>query len=119
MFSTRAIIAVIVAGIAGTIANSFAITALAGAAVLPLIFSLGRNLVAIIVAFLLPLIYARMTGFTAHIVSFLALTIIPSILAKTVFAAAAPWGIVLGVNAVYAVVAIIVYVLIVRAPATR
>ena len=114
MFNTRTVIAAVLAGIAGTIANSIAITAVMGAPVMPLIFSFGREIVAILVAMLLIPIFARMVGASAWITAFLALTIIPSILAKLVFAAAAPWSAVLMLNAVYAIVAIIVYVIVTR-----
>ncbi len=114
MFNTRTIIAAVLAGIAGTIANSIAITAVMGAPLMPLILSFGREAVAILVALLLIPIFARMAGPTAWITSFLTLTILPSVLAKLVFGAGAAWGAVLMLNAVYAIVAIIVYLLVVR-----
>jgi hypothetical protein len=48
-----------------------------------------------------------------------ALTVIPSILAKLVFGADAPWLFVLGVNAVYAIAAWVVYLAIMRAGSGR
>ncbi len=118
MFTSRTLIAVVVAGIAGTIANAVVVALLFGAPLLPLIFSFGRLAVAILVALLLPPLFAGMGRGAAAAAGFVALTIIPSILAKTVFAAGAPWGVVLGVNAVYAAVAVIVYVAMAR-PASR
>ena len=115
----KTIVAVVVAGIVGTIANSAAITAAFGAPFVPLAISPGRNLVAILVAALLPLIYGRLTGAAAHLVALLALTVIPSVLAKTVFAAQAPWLAVLLLNGVYALAAIVVYLLITRGAETR
>lgn len=112
MFTPRRLVAVVVAGILGTIANSIVVAALTPNAVGPLILSFGRNAVAIIVALLLPVIFARLAGAAAWATGLVALTLIPSILAKTVFAVGAPWPFVIGVNAVYAVAAIVVYAVI-------
>tara|TARA_R100000306_G_C4356321_1_gene132900 strand:- start:442 stop:825 length:384 start_codon:yes stop_codon:yes gene_type:complete len=114
MFNSRNIIAAILAGIAGTIANSIAVSAALGAPLLDLIFSFGREAVAILVALLLIPIFARMEGAAAWLTGFLTLAIVPSILAKTVFAIEAGWTTVLILNAVYAITAVIVYVLIAK-----
>ena len=103
---------VILAGILGTAANALAVSLLFGAPLMPLILSPGRNAVAILVAILLIPIFARMRGAGAWITALILLTVIPSILAKTVFAAQAPWGTVLGLNSVYALVATIIFVAI-------
>ena len=58
----RSFIVAVIAGIVGTIANSIAINIMAGADVMPLILSFGRNAVAILVAFLLIPLYARRSG---------------------------------------------------------
>ncbi|KAF0676892.1 hypothetical protein [Profundibacterium mesophilum] len=110
MSTTAAIVGVILAGILGTVANSFAISYLFGVEAMPLILDAGRLAVAILVAILLIPIFARMGGFAAWIVALAALTVIPSLLAVYVFAAEAPWSVVLGVNFVYALVATIVFV---------
>lgn len=112
------IVAVIVAGIVGTLANSVVVAALTPNEFVPLAISPGRNVVAILVAALLPLIYARLAGATAAVTAILALTIIPSVLAKTVFGVGAPWLFVLAVNAVYAVAAWAVYLAIAGSTAT-
>lgn len=117
MFTPRTLMAVILAGIAGTIANSLVVAGLVGAPLWGLILSFGRNAVAILVALLLPVIYARMHGIAAHAVAVVALAVIPSILAKTVFGVAAPWGLALAVNAVYAVSAVVVYLALTRSRA--
>ena len=109
MFTPRNIMIVIIAGILGTIANSIIINIMAGAPVMPLILSLGRNAVAIIVALLLIPIFARNANATAWVIALVALTVIPSLLAKFVFGAGAPWTFVLWVNFVYAFVATLVY----------
>jgi hypothetical protein len=112
MPAVRLILAVIVAGVVGTVVNSAVAALLTGHAFLPLAVSPGRNAVAIAVAVLLPLIYAGTSGIPAAILAVVALTVIPSILAKLVFGIAAPWPFVLGVNAVYAVAAWAVYLAI-------
>jgi hypothetical protein len=109
------ILAVVIAGVAGTIANSVVVAALTPNDFLALAISPGRLIVAIIVAALLPVIYAQMSGAKAGVVAVAALTIIPSLLAKLVFGVGAPWGLALGVNAVYAVVAWAVYLGFMRA----
>ena len=100
-------------GVAGTVANSAVVALLTGNAFLPLAVSPGRNAVAIAVAVLLRLlIYAGMAGIPAAILAVVALTVVPSVLAKLVFGIGAPWHFVLGVNVVYAVAAWAVYLAI-------
>jgi hypothetical protein len=110
----RLIVAVVVAGIVGTIANSIIVAALTPNEFVPLALSPGRNAVAIAVAVLLPLIYAALSGIAAAVVALAALTVIPSLLAKLVFGVGAPWLFVLGVNAVYALAAWATYLAIAR-----
>lgn len=117
MFTTRTLIAVLLAGIVGTIVNSLAAAAVVGAPLAALLTRWGGYVVAILVAALLPVIYARMAGAAAHAVAVAALTIIPSLLAKFVFGIGAPWGIVLILNAVYAVAAILTYLAFLRSGA--
>jgi hypothetical protein len=114
MPALRLIVAVIVAGVVGTVANSAIVAALTPNEFMPLVTSPGRNAVAIAVAGLLPVIYAVTSGAVAAIVSMAALTVIPSLLAKLVFGIGAPWPFVLGVNAVYAIAAWAVYWAIAR-----
>lgn len=115
----RVILAVIAAGVVGTLANSVIVAALTPNAFVPLATSPGRNAVAIAVAVLLPLIYAWKSGIPAAIIALVLLTVIPSVLAKLVFATDATWLFVLGVNAVYAVAAWAVYLAIAGAHASR
>jgi hypothetical protein len=119
MDALRHIVAVIVAGIAGTIANSVVVAALTSNPFIPLAVSPGRNAVAIAVAVLLPVTYAVTSGVAAAVIALVALTVIPSILAKLVFGVGAPWHFVLGVNAVYAIAAWAVYLAIMRAGSSR
>jgi hypothetical protein len=117
MSVVRLVVAVVVAGIVGTIANSIIVAALTPNEFVPLAVSPGRNAVAIAVAVLLPVIYAAMSGIVAAVVALAALTVIPSILAKLVFGVGAPWLFVLGVNAIYAVAAWATYLAIARSRA--
>jgi hypothetical protein len=110
----RLAIAVVVAGIVGTITNSVIVAALTPNPFVPLAISPGRNAVAIAVAVLLPVIYAAMSGVAAAVAALVALTVIPSLLAKLVFGVDAPWLFVLGVNAVYALAAWATYLAIAR-----
>lgn len=119
MSMARMIVAVVVAGVVGTLANSVVVAALTPNAFVPLATSPGRNLVAIAVAALLPVIYARVSGATAAVVALAALTIIPSLLAKLVFGIGAPWPFVMGVNAVYALAAWATYLGVARTGAGR
>jgi hypothetical protein len=119
MRAVRLILAVIVAGVVGTLANSVIVAALTPNEFIPLAVSPGRNAVAIAVAALLPVIYAMTSGGVAAVIALAALTVIPSLLAKLVFGIAAPWPFVLGVNAVYAVAAWAVYLAIARTGSSR
>jgi hypothetical protein len=98
--------------VAGTVTNSAAVAAYTPNEFIPLATSPGRIGVAVALAALLPLIYAVMTGPGAVTIALLALTVIPSALAKLVFGAGFPWGIVLALNGVYAVTAWAVYLAI-------
>lgn len=115
----RIILAVVLAGIVGTIANSIIVAALAPVPLTALILSPGRNAVAILVAILLPVIYAGLAGAGAAVLALAALTVIPSLLAKFVFGVGAPWLFVLGVNAVYAIAAWATYLALARPGADR
>ena len=90
MSPARLVLAVVVAGIVGTIANSVVVAALTPNAFLTLATSPGRNAVAIAVAVLLPVIYAALSGLPAAVLALAATTVVPSILAKLVFGIDAP-----------------------------
>ncbi|WP_386680637.1 hypothetical protein [Loktanella sp. R86503] len=109
MFTPRTVLVVIIAAILGTTFNAIAVNIMAGEEVMPLITSLGRNLVAIIVALLLIPTFARGGNLAAWAIALIALTVIPSLLAKFAFGAAAPWQFVLTVNFIYAFVATLIY----------
>ena len=109
----RKAIAVIAAGITGTLVNSAAAAAVLGAdKFAPFAFSPGRHGVAIAVAALIPAALAMLDGAAALGLAGVLLTVVPSLLAKLVFGSGAPWGLVLALNLVYAVTAIVVYRLV-------
>ena len=110
MWTTRNIIVAAIAGIAGCIANSIAITAVVGAPLMPLIFSPGREFFSVLFAMSLIPIFAKMGGAVAWITAFVVLEALASLSAKLIFGAGAPWSLVLFFNGVYAIVAILVYV---------
>jgi hypothetical protein len=97
------ILAVIAAGMAGTLANSAVVAALTPNPFGALATRHGRLGVAVAVAVLLPAIYALTSGAGAAVAAIVALTVIPSMLARFVFGIGAPRGFVLSVNAVDAV----------------
>ena len=108
----REAIAVVVAGIVGTIANGLAIALLVAPERIDLLLVPGRYAVAILVAASLPLLFRRLTGAAPWAASLVVLTLVPSLLAKLVFGAGAPWHLVLALNAVYALAAVTSFVLV-------
>jgi len=111
MFTLRNIILAAIAGILGCIANSFAITLMAGADPIPLILSAGRQFWSIVFAMALVPIFARMPGIMAWIVGFLVLNALASLSAVYIWGAGAPWSFILTVNGAYALVAVLVFAL--------
>jgi len=115
MSMLRAAVMVVIAGVVGTVANSAVVAALTPNAFVPLAISPGRLAVAIVVAAFLPVAFQRWSQAVALVASLAFLTVVPSILAKLVFGIGAPWPFVLAMNGVYAVAALIAYVVADRA----
>jgi uncharacterized protein YqhQ len=65
--------------------------------------------VAVAVAALLPFIFSLAQQPISTVLGLVVLTVVPSLLAKLVFASRSPWSIVLLLNAVYALVSLVVY----------
>lgn len=105
----RIALAVVAAGVVGTIANAVARALIVGADQLSLLLVPGRYGVAIAVCAALPFLdrYLRRGWF--WIVAAAVLAITPSLLAKFVFGAQAGWPTVLAYNLVYALAAIVTY----------
>jgi hypothetical protein len=71
----------------------------------------GRYAVAVPVAGTLPFIFLFTRQPISPVLGLVMLTLVPSLLAKLVFSARAPWSIVLLLSAVYALVSLAVYAL--------
>ena len=114
----RTLLAIIIAGIVGSLATFVAVNLLAG---IPLEASLtrwGAYIVAILVVATFPFIYAAMNPVPAGLVCLIVGTVVPAVLANTVFLEGdpTPWLPLLGFNAVFALVALVVYNLIAPIP---
>ncbi len=103
------IIPVVLAGVAGTLANAVAAAILVSPASIKLALVPGRYGVAIVVAGALPFIFAMAQQPISSMLAFVVLTVVPSLLSKLVFFAPRPWSIVFLLNAVYALVSLAVY----------
>lgn len=106
--------AVIAAGVAGTLLNALAAALFVDGTRIGLALVPGRYAVAILVALTLPLAFRLGDRRMAIGVSLLVLTLAPSLIAKLVLGAGAAWTTVIGLNAVYAVAALSVYLLVAR-----
>lgn len=105
-------LAVVVAGVVGTLVNAAALAVVLDPARLGLALVPGRYLVAIAVCAALPLLHGRLQRPWFWPAAALWLTLAPSLLAKLVFAAQAGWGQVLIFNFVFALAALFTYWLI-------
>lgn len=105
-------LAVVVAGVVGTLVNAAALAAVLDPARLGLALVPGRHLVAVAVCAALPLLRRRLRPPWFWAAAALWLTLAPSLLAKLVFAAQAGWEQVLIFNFVFALAALVTYWLI-------
>ena len=105
------LLATLAAGIAGTLANAAAAAAIVNPELLSLALVPGRYVVAVLVALAIPLCLTVLRERLAPWAALALLALIPSLLAKLVFAAAAPWHLVLLLNGLYAAVALLTYML--------
>lgn len=114
----RTLLAIIFAGIVGSLAVFVSADLLAGAPLASLVTQWGAYIVAILVVATFPFIYAAMNPAPAGIVCLLVATIVPTVLAATVFATPGgpPFVVGLGFNAIFAIVALIVYNVIAPVP---
>ena len=102
------IVAVVLAGVAGTVVNAIAAAIVISPAAIRLGLVPGRYVVAVLVAGTLPFIFSMAPQPISSVLGLIVLTVVPSILAKLVFSAPAPWSIVLMLNCVYALVTLAV-----------
>lgn len=109
MSKMRTLIAIIAAGIAGTLLNAVAVAVAVSPAKLSLALVPGRYLVSIALCLVLPILSRFFSGLPFYLAAIVLLTGGASLLAKLVFAAAAPWVLVLSFNCVFAVAAALTY----------
>ena len=111
------VVAVIIGGAIGTVANAVAASLIIFPDKLSLALVPGRYAVAIAVTASIPLIFRFTSGLRAGVLALAVLTVAPSLLAKLVFGTSATWGLVLALNAVFAIAAFAGYQLWLRAKA--
>jgi len=109
IFTARDLIAVIVAGIVGTLVNTVTLALVISPDRLALGLVPGRYAVAIVLCLALPLLARKVGGLGFFSIGTLWLTVAASVLAKMVFGVGAPWAMVLGFNLVYAIAAMAAY----------
>ena len=110
----RQIVAASLAGAVGTLINAFAVAVFVSLDKISLALVPGRYGVAIALCLALPVLSNLMPARAFYPVGLGFLTIGASLLAKLVFLAQAPWGMVLAFNLVYAIAALVTYWVIVR-----
>lgn len=112
IFTTRALMGVVVAGVVGTLVNTVAVALVVSPDRLALALVPGRYAVAIALCLALPLLARKVGGLGFFAIGILWLTVAASVLAKFVFGVGAPWAMVLGFNFVYAIAALAAYHLV-------
>ena len=112
ILTSRSLIAVVVAGIVGTLVNTIAVALVVSPDRLALALVPGRYAVAIALCLALPLLARKVGGLKFFAIGTVWLTVAASVLAKLVFGVGAPWTMVLGFNLVYAIAAMATYHLI-------
>jgi hypothetical protein len=105
----RKLLAVVAAGVAGTLANALAAVVFVNPALWILALAPGRYAIAVLLALALPVIYRLQPGALGAVAALVFLTVAPSVLNKLVFGGVAAWHVVLALNFVYALAALIVY----------
>jgi hypothetical protein len=107
--AVRTAIAVVLAGVAGTVANAVALAVATGAERLSLALVPGRYLVAIALCAALPVLDRALRQRWFWLTAIAWLTVAPSLLAKFVFGVEVGWAMVLAFNLVYALAAAVTY----------
>ncbi len=109
VFTRRTLLAVVAAGVVGTLANTVALALVVSSDRLALALVPGRYAVAIALCLALPLLARTVGGPWFFVIGIVWLTVAASVLAKLVFGVGAAWAMVLGFNLVYAIAAIATY----------
>lgn len=109
-------VAVLAAGGIGTFAVFAAVTISLGVPLSALMAHPGKFVVAVLTAATFPMLHNRLGRAPARALALIVATLVPSVLANTVFVGATPtpWLMLLGFNAIFAVVALTVYEVIAR-----
>ena len=110
----RIILGVIIGGILGCIATGAVVALVAGGDFVGFVTTWGKYGVSIAIAIGLPFIFMSMERGMAIVAGFVWGDVIAALVTKLIYAAPAPWGAVMGFNAVYAIVAVLVYAAIAR-----
>lgn len=105
-------LAIVLAGVVGTLANAAAAVALVNPALWILVRAPGRYAVAILLVAAVPLLYRLLPRASATLLALAFLTLAPSLLAKLALGMLTAWPVVLGLNLVYALAALAVYRLV-------
>ena len=108
----RTILAVVLAGTAGTLANTLALVILIGPNLWHQALVPGRYGVAIALMIAVPFLYRWLPGFWGAVVALVFLTVAPSLNANLVLHMGVPWASLLAFNFVYALAALVVYRLV-------
>jgi len=103
------LLAVVAAGVAGTLANALAAVVFVNPALWILALAPGRYAIAVLLTLVLPLLYRLLPGARGAGLALVFLTVAPSLLNKLVFGGPAAWHVVLALNFVYALAALVVY----------
>ncbi|MGF1629237.1 MAG: hypothetical protein ACFCUT_07180 [Kiloniellaceae bacterium] len=108
----RTFLAVVLAGVAGTLANALAAVVFVNPVLWILALAPGRYAIAVLLAVAIPAIYRVVPGAWGALLALVFLTLAPSLLNKLVFGGFAAWPVLLALNFVYALAALVAYRLV-------
>ena len=108
----RTALAVVAAGVAGTLANAAAAVVFVNPALWILVQAPGRYATAVLLACALPALYRVLPGAWGAFLALVFLTVAPSLLNKLLFGGPAAWVVVLALNFVFALTALVTYRLV-------
>jgi hypothetical protein len=108
----RSLLAVVLAGAAGVLANAAAAALFVSPALWKLAAVPNRYVLGIALVVLLPLLYRLRRDAWGAALALVLLTLAPSLLAKLLLGAVTAWPVVLALNFVYALTALVVYRLV-------
>jgi hypothetical protein len=108
----RTAVAVVLAGVAGTLANALAAVVFVNPALWPLALAPGRYAIAVLLAAVVPAIYRLVPSAWGAALALGLLTVAPSLLNKLVFGGVAAWPVLLALNFVFALAVLVAYRLV-------